>query len=406
MEKTFLILADGTRFEGTGKGFAIPTASDLADLSPEQAPCGEVVFNTTMGAYHEILTDASYAGQIIVMTCPHIGNYGSSPDWNETVCIPPPCRALIVRDLYTGPVPEGRLSVEKVLEDWRLSVLTSVDTRALTLHIREKGAMYGVLVRLDDADPQAFSTVLAWLAAVPPMEARDFVGAVGAKTTSTHAPAQSGGMRFALVDYGEKQSIQNQLLSRGVTVDIVPPRTSAKELLHAEPSYDAIFLSNGPGDPAVLIHETDIVRSLMGKIPVLGICLGHQLIGKALGGTTSKMKFGHHGGNQPVRETESGRVMVTCQNHGYQVDAESLPESTVITYVNANDGTVEGLKDEQKGVISVQFHPEASPGPWDARRLFDDFIAFAHAWKTRQGISHGTRQDTSGKGGIHHAGTN
>lgn len=398
MERTFLILADGTRFEGTGKGFPIPSVSELVALSPDQAPCGEVVFNTTMGAYHEILTDASYAGQIVAMTNPHIGNYGSSLSWNETVCEPPPCRALVVRDLYTGPVPEGRLGLEEVLKEWGLCVLTDVDTRALTLHIREKGAMYGVLARLDESDASALKKVLSWLSAVPPMEERDFVGAVGAKTTSTYEPSQPGGMRFALVDYGEKQSIQNQLLKRGIAVDIVPPRTTARELLEAHPPYDAVFLSNGPGDPAVLTQEVEVIRELTGRIPVIGICLGHQLIGMALGGTTSKMKFGHHGGNQPVRETESGKVLVTCQNHGYQVDAASLPKSTVVTYLNANDGTVEGLRDDKKGVICVQFHPEASPGPWDARRLFDDFIAFARDWKTRQG--------SPAKEGTQHAGTN
>ncbi len=383
MERTFLILADGTRFEGTGKGFPIPSAHDLIEMAVEQAPCGEVVFNTSMGAYHEILTDASYAGQIVAMTCPHIGNYGSSPQWNETLRTVPPCRALITRDFHDGPVPAGTQRLGDVLDAWGISALSHVDTRALTLHIREKGAMYGVLVRMDREDGIAYEQVLQWLAGVPPMEQRDFVGEVGCTEITSFTPEKPATMRFALVDYGEKQSILDQLLARGIAVDLVPARTSARILLEAQPPYDAVFLSNGPGDPAVLTEEVDIVRNLIGRIPVIGICLGHQLIGQALGGRTGKMKFGHHGGNQPVRELETGKVLVTCQNHGYQVLADSLPASTRVTYDNANDGTVEGLRDDEKGVICVQFHPEASPGPWDARRLFDDFIAFASTWRKK-----------------------
>jgi len=376
VEHTYLILEDGGCYIGTGVGAPAPYAKDIAKHTIDSAPCGEVVFNTTMGAYHEILTDPSYAGQMVVMTCPHIGNYGSEKGWDEMAQTVPPCRGLIVRDLYDGPVPPGRTGLPQTMDLWGMSGITEVDTRSLTIHIREHGACYGVLVRSSDIMGERES-VTAWLRTCPPMATRDFIAEVGTLVTEVYDPKDPIGLRFALVDYGVKQSIVRALVERGVCVTVVPATTTALELLSLKPPVDAVFLSNGPGDPAVLQNAIQEIAKLVGRLPILGICLGHQLIGHAIGGRTSKHKFGHHGGNHPVRENGTGRVFVTAQNHGYCVEPDSLPPETEVWFVNANDGTLEGLYDESRKVMSVQFHPEAAPGPRDARYLFDRFIAFA-----------------------------
>ena len=375
MEHTYLVLEDGNCYKGIGVGAVAPFASDISSHTIESAPCGEVVFNTTMGAYHEILTDPSYAGQMVVMTCVHIGNYGTDSGWDEMAEAVPPCRGLIVRDLYDGPVPPGRYGLPETLGKWGMSAITEVDTRSLTIHIREHGACYGVLVRSDDIMKEK-STVVAWLKNCPPMSTRDFIAQVGTSVNKRFDPQVQGGLTFALIDYGVKRSIIKALVDRGVSVVVVPATITAKELLSLQPPIDSVFLSNGPGDPAVLESAISEIASLIGKLPVLGICLGHQLIGHAIGARTSKHKFGHHGGNHPVREIGTGRVFVTAQNHGYCVDIESLPVGTEVWFVNANDGTLEGLYDLDRKVMSVQFHPEAAPGPRDARYLFDRFIAF------------------------------
>lgn len=376
MEHTYLILEDGSCYKGTGVGAPAPSAKDIATYTIESAPCGEVVFNTTMGAYHEIITDPSYAGQMVVMTCPHIGNYGTDPAWDEMRQAVPPCRGLIVRDLYDGPVPPGRCGLTATLSKWGMSAITEVDTRSLTIHIREHGACYGVLVRSDDILKER-DPVVAWLQTCPPMSSRDFIGEVGIPATEDYSPSVPKVLRLALIDYGVKRSIVRALVDRGVAVTVVPATSTAQELLSMQPPLDAVFLSNGPGDPAVLGKAINEITALIGKLPVLGICLGHQLIGHAIGATTSKHKFGHHGGNHPVRENGTGRVFVTAQNHGYCVEPDSLPYGTEIWFVNANDGTLEGLYDVGRKVMSVQFHPEAAPGPRDAQYLFDRFIAFA-----------------------------
>jgi carbamoyl-phosphate synthase small subunit len=376
VEHTYLVLEDGSCFKGIGAGAPAPLASDIAKRAIESVPCGEVVFNTTMGAYQEILTDPSYAGQMVVMTCPHIGNYGTDPEWNEMKQDVPPCRGLIVRDLHDGPVPPGRSGLPETLNSWGMSAITEVDTRCLTIHLREHGACYGVLVRSEDIMRER-DQVVAWLHTCPPMSARDFIAGVGTSITKVYNPGMLGGLRFALMDFGVKSSIIKALIDRGVHLTIFPATTTALELLSSQPPYDAVFLSNGPGDPAVLGSAICEIAALIGRLPVIGICLGHQLIGHAIGGRTSKHKFGHHGGNHPVRENGTGRVFVTAQNHGYCVESESLPSGTEVWFVNANDGTLEGLYDLDRKVMSVQFHPEAAPGPRDARYLFDRFIAFA-----------------------------
>ncbi|PKL13740.1 MAG: carbamoyl phosphate synthase small subunit [Spirochaetae bacterium HGW-Spirochaetae-8] len=376
MEYTYLVLEDGSIYKGVGAGVPAPMAGDLSKLTIDSAPCGEVVFNTTMGAYHEILTDPSYAGQMVVMTCPHIGNYGTDTGWDEMYSTVPPCRGLIVRDLYDGPVPPGRCSLPKTLTSWGMSAITEIDTRSLTIHIREHGACYGVLVRSADIGKDR-EQVVAWLQTCPPMSSRDFIAQVGTSVAQVYDAKVAGGLRFVLLDYGVKRSIIEALVDRGISVVVLPATTTAEEVLSLTPPVDAVFLSNGPGDPAVLENAIHQISKLIGKLPVLGICLGHQLIAHAIGATTSKHKFGHHGGNHPVRENGTGRVFVTAQNHGYCVESETLPPGTEVWFVNANDGTLEGLYDLERKVISVQFHPEAAPGPRDARYLFDRFIAFA-----------------------------
>jgi len=384
VEQTYLILADGSYYKGQGIGCEAPGAEQLAILDITDAPCGEVVFNTTMGAYHEILTDPSYAGQMVAMTCPHIGNYGMDADWNEMAAKTPYCRGLIVRDAYEGPVPPGRMRIAEQFVQWGMCAITEVDTRSLTIHLRDYGACYGVLVRSSFLDNpvskeavQELQTVLDWLGRCPPMSERNFIDQVGIKSNMLHTPRKTNGLRFALIDYGVKQSIIKALLKRGIEVLEVPATTTAEEILALQPKVDAVFLSNGPGDPAVLDQEVAEISRLIGRLPILGICLGHQLIARAIGGMTIKHTFGHHGGNHPVRELQTGRVFVTAQNHGYCVQSQSLPAETEIWFVNANDGTLEGMYDCSRRVMSVQFHPEAAPGPREASYIFDRFITFA-----------------------------
>jgi carbamoyl-phosphate synthase small subunit len=383
VEQTYLVLADGSCYKGLGIGCVAPDATQLATLDITDAPCGEVVFNTTMGAYHEILTDPSYAGQMVAMTCPHIGNYGMDTDWNEMAATIPYCRGLIVRDAYEGPVPPGRMPFSEQLVQWGMCAITEVDTRSLTIHLRDHGACYGVLVRsscLGDAISKEamkeLQSIVDWLDRCPPMSERDFIDQVGIKSNKLHLPPNNKGLRFALIDYGVKQSIIKALLKRGIEVLEVPATTTAEEILALKPHVDAVFLSNGPGDPAVLNQEVAQISRLIGRLPILGICLGHQLIARAIGGTTIKHTFGHHGGNHPVRELQTGRVFVTAQNHGYCVQSQSLPAETEIWFVNANDGTLEGMYDDFRKVMSVQFHPEAAPGPREASYIFDRFITF------------------------------
>lgn len=377
MYDTVLVLADGKCFPGEGFGARAPSVQELAALDFDAAPMGEVVFNTTMGAYHEIITDPSYAGQMVVMTSVHIGNYGMDESWNEMFSSKPFCRALVVRDAYHGPVPQKRTSLESEFRRWGLHGITEVDTRALTIHLRESGSQYGVIVSSSDLSESQLQRVTAWLDACPPMEQRDFIASVTTDDVAVHDPSGPVSRRYALLDFGVKRSIVAQLLERNVSVTLFPAKTDACAFLDSPHRFDAVFLSNGPGDPSSLDAAVRLVGKLLGRLPVLGICLGHQLAALALGARTEKMKFGHHGGNHPVRDLQSGRVFVTAQNHGYCVDADSLPATSEVWLVNDNDGTVEGFRDAHHGIMAVQFHPEAAPGPREARSLFDAFIAFA-----------------------------
>jgi carbamoyl-phosphate synthase small subunit len=348
-KEALLVLADGTTFEGEAIG-AEP---------PGGVATGELVFNTVLSGYQEVLTDPSYAGQVIAFTYPHIGNYGVSADDGESGRAH--CRGVVVRDLTRRP-SSWRASDD--LETWLarqgLPGITGVDTRRLTRHIRHVGAMPCAFGTADEA------TLKAAAVDEPGTDGVDLVGDV---TTESPYSVGSAPTRVVAYDFGIKTSIL-RLLGEVATVEVVPAATPAAEVLARKPH--GVFLSNGPGDPAAVTYATDAIRDLLGEVPVFGICLGHQLLAHAVGGSTHKLKFGHHGGNHPVRRLSTGGVEITSQNHNYAVTEDSVARADV-THVNLNDGVIEGLRCRDVPAFSVQYHPEAGPGPHDARYLFAEF---------------------------------
>ncbi|MFW6363272.1 MAG: glutamine-hydrolyzing carbamoyl-phosphate synthase small subunit [Spirochaeta sp.] len=386
-QKRFLVLENGQVFRGRGFGGTARTVDSLLDAShsdSEYSGVGEVVFNTAMSGYHEVLTDPSYTGQMIVLTYPHAGNYGDMDEWGESG---PENRetirgikaaGLIVRSLYNGPVPPGRITLNEFLSRNNIPGITDVDTRGLTLTIRDQGSMRGLLI--DSGDSAELSgddiqAVQAYLQSFPDMVGRNLLGDVGCTVPSIFNP--EGKPSFVLLDCGSKANIARELTQRGCKVVLVPSLSSSEEILSYNP--DAVLISNGPGDPAVLEQQVAAVRGLIGKTGVFGICLGHQLIALALGAETRKMKFGHHGLNHPVRDEETGKVFVTSQNHGFTVVEDSLPDGLQVWFRNANDGTIEGIMDDTRNVRTAQFHPESAPGPDDAKWIFDRFIELSAA---------------------------
>jgi carbamoyl-phosphate synthase small subunit len=350
-----LILRDGEVFEGEAIGA----------LEDGAVATGEVVFNTALSGYQEVITDPSYAGQIIAFTYPHIGNYGTNPDDDESRR--PFCRGVIVRDLARRPSSwRSTESLPDFLARFGVPGITGIDTRRLTRHLRDVGAA-----------PGAFGTDEAAVrAAAATAPATDGIDLVATVTTETPYTAGDADAPFHVVayDYGIKRTILEHLTGSGCYVDVVPASTPAAEALARKP--DGIFLSNGPGDPAAVAGAPANVAGLVGQgVPVFGICLGHQILGLGIGGRTVKLPFGHHGANHPVRHEESGRVEITSQNHNYAVDPDAFDRDVEITHVNLNDGVCEGLRLRGEPVFSVQHHPEASPGPHDAAYLFDDFLA-------------------------------
>lgn len=380
-----LILADGTIFRGRSFGSPARVPESLSAGDTLVPGAGEVVFNTGMAGYHEILTDPSYTGQIVAMTYPLIGNYGTDPAWNEGG----PEKGLgrksvkaagfAVRQLYEGPVPPGRVSLHEFLEAQGIPGITGIDTRALTLHLRERGTPSGLIVGLPDGSrdftKKHIEAALAYLAAYPPMEGRNLLADVGTRKAETIN--REGRRHFVLIDCGVKGGIIRELQRLDVRVSVLPGTVGIGEVLNLKP--DGVLFSNGPGDPAVLKSQIRLAAGLIGKVPVFGICLGHQLIGLALGGRTYKLRFGHHGVNNPVKDLRTGRVFVTSQNHGFAVVEDSLPAGSKVWMRNANDGTVEGLYHEKEAVMSVQFHPEACPGPEDTRWIIGEFLKCAEA---------------------------
>jgi len=453
VEHCVLVLADGRTFPGRSFGAEAPTIEEIrarldAAVDPATGPLlatiGEVVFNTAMSGYVEVLTDPSYTGQIVAMTYPHIGNYGVLREWSESnpeglavrdanssamkpglavreanssamkpglavrdanssamrpgSVRPRPVTpaGFVVRSVYDGPVPPGRQRLTEFLADAGIPGITGVDTRALTLHLRDRGSQNGLICRSagtaaagpdaasgaaaasDDTGSAATLTddelaaALEILAAFPAMEGRGLITEVGSRQVQTLPPVKGGGPHLVLYDCGAKENIIRELHSLGCTLTLMPSESTAEEIraVHA----DAVMISNGPGDPAVLEHQVKQTRELLGEMPVLGICLGHQIIAEAAGAKTGKMKFGHHGVNHPVRDEITRRVFVTSQNHGFSVDEKTLPKGLDVWFRNANDQSVEGLRDEKRRIRTTQFHPESAPGPTDSRWIFESFL--------------------------------
>ena len=354
-ERAAVVLEDGAVFQG----WTFAGSGEVA---------GEVVFTTSMVGYQETLTDPSYRGQILLFTYPLIGNYGIIPGDEESLGIQ--AAAVLVRE-YTPHHSNwaSERSLASLLEENNTLGVEGLDTRALTRHLRDRGAMRGVISTLEN-DPE---TLKHKATAHPSMVGLDLASTSSQLTEPTLLPAYGEEVcRVAALDYGVKSSIYRELRSRGASVLAMPGSTSAEDILAHEP--DGLFLSNGPGDPAALEEAVGTLRGVLGEVPTFGICLGHQLLGLALGCETYKMPFGHHGANHPVRNLETGRIEITSQNHGFAVREEHLPDSVRMTHRNLYDGTVEGLASDDGSAWSVQYHPESSPGPRDSGYLFDEFV--------------------------------
>ena len=367
-----LALADGTVYRGVAFGARAVAA-------------GEVCFNTSMTGYQEIVTDPSYAGQIVTMTYTQIGNVGANPEDDESPR--PYLSGFVVKELFEEPSNwRAREPLPAFLERWGVPGVAGIDTRALVRRIRDGGFQMGVVST--DPELQDAAALVRAAREAPPLDGRDLVATVttrepyrwteglwrGIEGQIPRPPRPEPSLRLVAYDFGVKRNILRLLVEHGFEVTVVPARTTAAEVLRHEP--DAVFLSNGPGDPAAVQGVREPVRELADRLPMFGICLGHQILGLALGGTTRKLKFGHHGGNQPGRDLATGKVAICAENHGYAVDAESLRaagEPVEITHVNLNDDTVEGLAHATRPLFSVQYHPEASPGPHDASYFFGRF---------------------------------
>jgi carbamoyl-phosphate synthase small subunit len=349
---------------------------------------GEVVFNTSMTGYQEILTDPSYTGQIITMTYPLIGNYGVSEQDVESRRVF--AEGFVVREI-SRVVSNWRAqeSLDQYLNRYRIPGISDIDTRSLVRHIRERGSMRGCLSTAETDE----KTVIEKARRAPEMVGLDLAtkvtcekpyGWTDDQSTAYGSPSllhEKNPSRFHVVayDFGLKHNSLRSLASLGCRVTVVPAHTSAEEVAEIKP--DGIWLSNGPGDPEPLTGVIANIRKLIGRYPIFGICLGHQLLGLAVGGRTYKLPFGHHGGNQPVKDLATGRIEITAQNHGFAVDADSVPANCEITHINLNDNTVEGFRHLSLPVYSVQYHPEAGPGPHDAAHLFDRFIEMMEGFR-------------------------
>ncbi len=375
--KAVLALADGKYFIGKALGA-------VGEVT------GEVVFNTSMTGYQEILTDPSYHGEIVTMTYPQIGNYGINPEDVESR--KPFLAGFVVKE--SCPFPSNfrsQMSLDDYLKENNIVGIEGIDTRALVRHIRTAGAQTGILSSID-TDPaslvekarQAPSIVgrdlVREVTCGEPYQACEEVWQLGQGYADSTAKPKS--FKVVAYDYGIKRNILRNLTSAGCDVTVVPADTAPEEVLKLNP--DGVFLSNGPGDPEPLHYAQENIRQLLGKVPIFGICLGHQLLSIALGGKTYKLKFGHRGGNQPVLDSQRQQVEITSQNHGFAVDADSLDNHQVkVTHMNLNDNTVEGIQHLALPAFSVQYHPEASPGPHDAKYLFDRFIAMMRDHKNK-----------------------
>ena len=349
--KAFLLLEDGTIFEGNSFGM-------------EGKVVGEVVFNTGMTGYQEVLTDPSYCGQIVCMTYPLIGNYGVNIDDIES--LKPQVKGFIVRELCK--TPSNWRSIETLNEYLKRNEITGlegIDTRALTRILRNNGTMKGTIITAEQLEniQEELTKVSSYTVSNPVLQV----------TTPGIKHYKGEGYRIALLDYGLKQNIVRSLLNRGCEVYVFPATATADQVMGIEP--DGIMLSNGPGDPKDCQFQIDTIKNLIGKKPIFGICLGHQLTALANGANTVKLKYGHRGCNHPVKDIAKDLTYITSQNHGYTIVEESLDRETmIVSHINMNDGTIEGIKYKNAPLFTVQFHPEASPGPGDTAYLFDEFI--------------------------------
>jgi carbamoyl-phosphate synthase small subunit len=371
--RALLALEDGRFFEGESFG---ATGTRV----------GEICFNTAMTGYQEVLTDPSYRGQIVAMTYPLIGNYGTNSLDQESRS--PHVRGFVIEELSEVPSSwRSEMSLDEYLQKWEVAGVQGIDTRALTRHLRTRGAMKACLTTDEISLAEATQRAVEGEGVI----GMDYVREVSTPEVYQWDPddklstpwsimAENGGstralppIRFRIVayDYGIKENILRLLRQKGFGVTVVPASTTAEEVLALNP--DGIFLSNGPGDPAAIPYAHEALRDLMGKKPIFGICLGHQVLGFAFGGSTFKLKFGHRGANQPVKDLRSGKVAITAQNHGFAVDPDSLPSTVEVTHLNLNDGTVEGMRHKKLPIFSVQYHPEAAPGPHDASYFFSQF---------------------------------
>jgi len=367
-DHAWLVLADGTVFEGRPFGARGSTT-------------GEAVFTTTWTGYQEVLTDPSFYGQIVTMTAPQIGNVGVNAEDSETVGEPPRVAGFVVRD--ASPLASNwrsQQTLDAYLARYGVVGISDVDTRKLTRHLRDHGAQNGAI----GTDPP--ETLLRRAREAPDMNGLDLVRAVSPKEPYAWTegrgvwgtfPARPARHHVVVLDYGIKRNILRCLADSGCRITVLPASASAAEVLAQRP--DGVFLSNGPGDPAAVGYAVETVRGLIGKRPVFGICLGHQLLSLALGGRTYKLKFGHRGANQPVKDLTTGRVEITTQNHGFCVDLATLPAGARSTHIHLNDGTSEGLSAEGLSAFSVQYHPEAAAGPHDALYMFGRFTAMMDA---------------------------
>ncbi len=353
----FVLLEDGTWYPGTTS-------------RPLEAAYGEVVFTTNLSGYEEVFSDPSYLGQIVVMTAPMIGNYGVNPDDMESGG--PKIAGVVVRELARR---HSNWRATRSLDDWlsesRIPILEGVDTRRLTRHIRERGAMRGVIAEGREPSPQLTLRLME----SPSMEGLDL--ASRATVDARYSEGKPGGPHVVAYDYGIKRNIVRKLGAAGCQVTVVPAQTPAAAVRELQP--DGLFLSNGPGDPAAVGYAIKTIKELTATgLPTFGICLGHQLLGLAFGGETVKLPYGHRGGNQPVRDLATGHVLITSQNHGFAVAGEEkgVPGAPAleVTHINLNDQTVEGVRHKELPVFAVQYHPEASPGPHDAYPHFDEFL--------------------------------
>lgn len=350
----FLALEDGSIFRGVSFGAPVDTV-------------GEVVFNTGMSGYQEILTDPSYAGQFVTLTAPEIGNYGCNAEDEESRDLF--LNGLVIHELNAPSNYRSTESLEAYLKRHNKPALTGIDTRRLTLLLRTKGNLKAYLhtadTKLSEAD--AVAKARAWEG----LDNQDY--AVRVTTGAPYVWSEKGTYKVAALDFGIKRNILRCLAAEDMSVTVYPAKTSASDILKAKP--DGVFLSNGPADPAAVGYAIETIRSLVGKVPIMGICLGHQLLSLACGAKTARLKFGHHGCNHPVRTLADGTVAITSQNHNFAVVADSLPSCLELTHINLNDQTVEGVRHKTEPAFSIQYHPEAAPGPHDARNLFHQFKA-------------------------------